>query len=486
MGHNWYMCGEILVIIAMVTHLLLCPYTKVEESFNTQAMHDLLYHRLDVAKYDHLEFPGVVPRSFLGPVAVALISAPLAGLVHLLGGHKFIVQYLVRFVLGSFVLCGLLSFANAVGEKFGRNVKLTFLVICASQFHFIFYMTRPLPNIFALPLVLMTLSCWLRQRHIGFVWYAGTSIVIFRSELCLYLGIILLLELWTKRLHMFTFLKIVIPAGIFLIGLTVLVDSYFWQRWLWPEGEVFWYNTVLNKSSHWGTLPYLWYFYSAIPRALAFSVLFIPVGLYLTAELRPLIISAVLFVCLYSCLPHKELRFIIYVFPVFNVAVASAVTKLWLNRHKSKVKWFMSAIAAAHILGNVLVTCIFLYISHHNYPGGEAVARLHLLESQNTDVHVHIDVATAQNGVTRFTQLNDNWVYNKTEDLPVAGIDMMSYTHLLCGPIKEQAPSIYYSDTHDVKAVILGFDKIYFDKYKFPFVHIARSPQIWLLKKKKA
>ena len=80
------MWADHVLLLVVVAHVALAPFTKVEESFGLQATHDLLFHGADVRAYDHLEFPGVVPRSFAGAVAVQPAGARQAPELRLITG----------------------------------------------------------------------------------------------------------------------------------------------------------------------------------------------------------------------------------------------------------------------------------------------------------------------------------------------------------------------------------------------------------------
>ena len=85
-----YVVLSIIIPALILVHLLVAPYTKVEESFHIQALHDILTYGIPTAptisnnvstylhdKYDHFSFPGAVPRTFVGDVVLAFIAKPV-------------------------------------------------------------------------------------------------------------------------------------------------------------------------------------------------------------------------------------------------------------------------------------------------------------------------------------------------------------------------------------------------------------------------
>ncbi|ONM15355.1 Dolichyl-P-Man Man [Zea mays] len=144
----------------------------------------------------------------------------------------------------------------------------------------------------------------------------------------LLLGPIGLALLLSRSVSLLEAIKCCISTTLVCIGFTVLIDSIMWRRILWPEFQVLWFNSVLNRSSEWGTHSIHWYFTSALPRSMIVAYPLCMVGALLDRRIVPYMFPVFLFVVLYSKLPHKELRFIIGSIPMFNVSASLTASRL--------------------------------------------------------------------------------------------------------------------------------------------------------------
>ena len=201
------------------------------------------------------------------------------------------------------------------------------------------------------------------------------------------------LFLWVK---MHSFIEILTR---FLVA-SVPFDSWFWGEWIWPEGQVFVFNAIEGKSSAWGVMPFLWYFKSALPRACLTSLLFIPFGfLQRPGHCIRLLLPSLIFIFAYSFNPHKELRFIFYVFPLLNIISAYGVE--FFHRRKASGGFFWRLVwtgVFGTIIVNFLGTTLFAAISAINYPGGQAFEKLHNSVPCQFDVNVHLSNLALQSG----------------------------------------------------------------------------------------
>jgi len=428
----------------------------------------------------------VVPRTFTGPIILSCICRFFlfpCSLFNINVGPNF-VQFLARFCLMIFNVFGWIRLALAVDRIPGtttlsssnepsstaKTIMTTgawLLTITACQFHVPFYSSRMLPNTFALSIVLQAYAYWIQNKIIHATALLVMATTIFRCDLLLLLGSLGLSWLFQRQISIPTALKIGILTGIVSLILTVPIDSLLWQRLLWPEGEVFYFNTILGKSKEWGLSPWHWYFTTALPKSMLLTLLLVPLSMFriieflVTVEKRwrfskskdtnnnrvanistglpasaslwvdtqwlPLMLPIFGFVGLYSFLGHKEMRFIFPALPILNLGAAIGLSKLsrlafpcHLENKDKKV--FVSLIARVGFgcgLFCLLLTfsgsLLFVTVSKSNYSGGDALRELssHIqnvaLSSDDVSknlspVNVHIDVAAAMSGVSLFGQ----------------------------------------------------------------------------------
>ncbi|KAI9507337.1 glycosyltransferase family 22 protein [Russula earlei] len=466
---------DLLIFAVAWTHVLIAPYTKVEESFNLHAIHDLLLHGSrpeGLQKFDHKVFFGAVPRSFVGSIALAWLSNYVARLANDLSllTSKFDLQIVIRLTLASINALGLCFLRHAVARRFGRLTSLLFTLITVSQFHIPFWMGRTLPNMLALPFVNFALYLFLdsgsraaRMSTTRLSWAIALmtfAAVVIRVEIAPLLGLFAI-QLFadgslsvTRLVKVLRFLcatyhMVFMHAG--RIALTVSIDSFFWDHWpLWPEFSSVYFNVYEGKSADWGVSPFWTYFATFLPRLLMATEVFIPFGFASNAHIRSLVESAVGFLFLMSFLGHKEWRFVVYVVPILNIASAQGAQTFIRQRKKTLFSRLKFLVVVGALVLNASATVLLTRASIANYPGGHALSRLNERYAETPHVHVHIANLAAQSGASLFLQTHappyasrlgilppaisatHPWIYNKTENLPPVDIAYNSlFTHAI-------------------------------------------------------
>jgi alpha-1,6-mannosyltransferase len=486
--------------LTMTVLLCLAPYTKVEESFNMQATHDLVFGGFgfgspgpldstppsagrknlpnsggvsrsamasligggvnsterrgsfhipaSVDDFDHQSFPGVVPRTFAGPIVISILSQPLLiayqSLFSFEGETAFYAQFITRWVLGILVCLAFDFLGTGIQrETKSKMVAPIFSLLIGSQFHLMFYASRTLPNTYATALTALAVGLMYRDRYYHAFAVLGCAAAVFRSDVLVLVAPLALLLISAGYVHFFRgVLAGVVGIAVSLL-LTVPLDSFFWGRMLWPEAAVLWFNTAMNKSSDWGVSPPLWYFYAVLPKILFTFIPVLPLALAEAGwKTRFYVMGALLFIALYSFLPHKELRFIMMGFPIFFIPVAS----YFANRSSTLLS---KLVFGCFVAGNLAFAMFLVTLSMFNYPGAAAIHRVHSIhddppppsvtsfssdflfdedeyvarpkedprEREHPIVKVYIDAYAGMTGVTRFLKKRPSkqatWVYNK-------------------------------------------------------------------------
>ena len=492
---------DALVLAVAAAHVFLAPYTKVEESFNLQATHDVMVHGWDLSAYDHHAFPGVVPRTFIGAIVLAALAKPLQfALVFLrvldgddARGTKMGAQIAARLALALANVAALGRMRRVLRSAFGKGVGVAFALVVASQFHLTFYVSRTLPNTFALALTTLAAADWLDAffsssfscrkktydaRDARAVLLLTASFVIFRCDTALLLAPVGAHMLFTRAFSLAGAVNWGARCVAACLAITIAIDTAMWapprlldarerdalydtlgqslsqkSLWpgsegiMWPEGRVFWFNTYENRSHEWGTYPFSWYFTDALPRAIGIWTPFVVFGAATNGKARVVALVALSFVTTYSFLPHKELRFVFPALPLCDACAAVGVaetyrrlSELRMMSEKTRKRRRTNATRRralfwppppAPLLGVALLLAVATHVlfasaAYRNYPGGEAFAAMHAAEargerfaSREKPTRVHVDVAAAQTGASRFGEsaFPDAFVYSKREGI---------------------------------------------------------------------
>lgn len=304
---------DLILFASMTFMLLISPYTKVEESFNVQALHDIINIGLDnLDHFDHMTFPGAVKRTCIGALFIGLpsiyLSTSMKNIATVLFNISLIInQYfptplhttlnvsthysdiqeiwydtkMQQLIISRFLLL-ILNFSSFIYLrksikhscwKNSKYISLWFSLLTYPLPHLLYYSSRFLPNFLCLPLTNLAIGMFIKgdiTRSFTVLIFTG---IIFRFEILIFTAILLFICVTGTFRNFVPILKLresivtVCVSSMLAIFLGSRLDSFFWNvNFTLPELDSFFFNVIEGKSSEWGVESKYSYFTNYLPK----------------------------------------------------------------------------------------------------------------------------------------------------------------------------------------------------------------------------
>lgn len=353
-----------LLVLPRAASALLSPIADCDETFNYwEPLHYLLY-RFGFQTWEYS--PVYALRSYVY-LLLHYVIVKLSAFGFTLGlapDRKLLLFYGLRATFGLFSAYAEAHFYHSVSRRFGRRTARYLLCILLFNVGIFHASTAFLPSTFTMVLILLFASSWMDKNHY-LALFCGIVAVLSGWP---YVGVLFLpfaVEMLCTR-GLFRSLLVGGALGGAVVALELLVNFYYYQRWVLPAWNIVVYNVLSGEtdSTLYGTEPLRYYLWNLALNFNVVALLAAPAAFFVfalpshdgtsTRQLLAYLSPMYVWITIMFAQAHKEERFLSPIYPF--ICLAAAVT-LSAVVYRTK-RFFSHAPAVGSKLATGSVVCV--------------------------------------------------------------------------------------------------------------------------------
>ncbi|XP_067004711.1 GPI mannosyltransferase 3 [Anabrus simplex] len=216
----------------------------------------------------------------------------------------------------------------------------------------------------------------------SFLWFVGLACILRPTAAILWIPLCIYHILSASRNFVTVICREYLFIGAIYIVVSAVVDSFFYKHLIFTPFNFMYFNVIQNVGKFYGTHPAHWYLTSGLPVVIGAHLIpffascgrfvIIPLFRYHFYKIKPPLFQyqyqKIMFLCVvsitwtlsvYSCLPHKEFRFILPVLPMVLF-----ISYIWLIYFHKTAHRFVIVLLDLVLLCGAVIPSLYLGTVH--------------------------------------------------------------------------------------------------------------------------